>query len=365
MCFELPPTHLPRLLWIAAAWISVMPALGVAGIPTSAKRIVEETTGDGAKEWTLKYRPGLAPAAYRMHDTILVGPTEDLELPGGKFAFFMRIEYQNTFRVTRLDIEPAPGVAAASVVRQLYDRAWGRIEMPGVKPIEFDSADDEEPVFPPLVGLQARMILAFSGGRHLDAEVSLDGQVKRVSGTEEVLGEELLDDLGGLAAAITAPSAVDECQNYYALLPTEATAIGETWQREMRLAPPSLEVGPVPIRVTCRLEAVDEQTREATISYSGSSALEEDENEAGEAPLPIRPDGTIDLSALSIKKLIAGTRVRDASYLGSARVSMDDGSVIQVDWDQSVTVTMPSPLGKPLEMHMARRMLMERVQAER
>lgn len=308
----------------------------------------------------IAFRPGSEPVRYRRVEMVTLGSVDSVEVPGGKIEFSMKLDAEGTYRMEPAVDPIADAAADWALVRLVYETMKGKIATPLMPIVEFDSEAGDDPVFPPIVGLQARQILAFSGGRSLSVGVGHDGRVRVVDGFEELLGEELLDDLGPLGDALLSGTIVDETQLAFALLPLGAVEVGSSWNHSLSIVSPSPDVPSVPITVTGTLDEVDAASGEATISYVGAAQPDVLGEDSIEPPSLFGPDGRpLSLAELDVKSFISSTRIRDISYLGRARVDLATGVPRSLEWDQSITVSMPSPFGKPLEIQLSRRIVIE------
>jgi hypothetical protein len=175
------------------------------------------------------------------------------------------------------------------------------------------------------------------GGKTLEVVMQRDGRVDSLKGYAEIYaGTPLADLLKKDGEILTNESYQEEVQLLFLRLPTVPLAEGASWkttygfsvfERDFLLEP------------RCEM-------RELTKATAQWSFFALAEGEEGAVPVAV-PAGASKEEPPTVAGLLAGTKIRSASYQGVATVSLIDGLLEHQSAERIVGADVPNPLGKP------------------
>lgn len=205
----------------------------------------------------------------------------------------------------------------------------GRMELPMMGEVAFDSTSEEEGDDPMGIG-NAMTALA---GAKVTATVSAAGKITRLDGLDKVLADARKKAggmMGGqmLAGTLNEGMIQRQIQAVFGNLPKEPTAVGGTWEVDDFTA--EQKDSPVTSKVQLTLAKVDADSAEITMA----GTLEKKAIKEGDAP-PAR-GGMPDMKDIKIKNGV---------LKGSETISRKDGMVLRCSHEMSMDLSMPNPMG--------------------
>ncbi|NOT30021.1 MAG: hypothetical protein HOP15_06180 [Planctomycetes bacterium] len=275
-----------------------------------------------------------APLAIRMKtgDTVryLVENQIETDVESMGIRFLTLIELNQEIELVAREI-PDAGPIKLDLRMQ---RVWGAITTP-ILVAEFDSLDPKDS-YPVAIDSKVRQLLLLSG-KTLEVVVQRNGRVASLKGYAEIYaGTPLFELLKKDGELLTNASYQEEVQLLFAPLPSLPLAEGAAWNSAY-----SFSVFERSFLLEPRCEMRELTKASAQWSFSALA-----EGEKGTVPAAV-PAGASKEEPLTAAGLLAGTKIRSASFQGVSTVSLTDGLLEHQTAERVVGADVPNPLGGP------------------
>ena len=249
-------------------------------------------------------------------------------------------EVHQTVSLKVLDLDAQGNLQVEWLVHSIR----GSMTLPMLGDVTFDSTKKPEetdggdvPGMPNVAGIGKAMTML--AGKKLGAKISRSGDVSGVTGVEELLAA-ARKEAGGMGAQMLGGTLNEgairhQIQNLVGTLPTDAQAVGGTWQRS------NLRQGSRGMTMRVEMASkLDQVTAEQVqISSTGTLAI------AQPAAAAAKPEAEEDEATAMQREMMSKMKLENGKVKGTETVSRKDGFVLKASGDMAMDLTVPSPMG--------------------